>query len=88
MKDDALIVYMIIVMFIVVIIKHVRPFKTNYKLQRFTPLFQLFIIPLIVKIPFNISKPIPYILALILIIYSIWGVRKNFKADKGNTDTE
>jgi hypothetical protein len=65
------------------------PFWNNQKLQRFSPLFVIiFILPMIVKIPFNISKPLPHILGLLLIIFSIWGVIRNFKKKPGSSKTD
>lgn len=90
MTDDIYLIYIIVVVIIYSIFKFYRPFRTNYKLQRFSPLFVIFIavIHLFTNIHINTSKPFPYILAILLIILSIWGVIKNFRVAKGNTDPE
>ena len=84
-----MLIYMIVLLLIGITIKYVRPFKTYHKLQRLTPLLIIFlVVPITIKFPLSSTRPVPVILALILIISSIWSVRKNFKADKGNTESK
>lgn len=40
------------------------------------------VIPFFVNIPLNLKKPLPHIIAILLIIFSILGTIKNFKTKK------
>jgi hypothetical protein len=89
MKSNLELIYLIVLLIISLTLKYVPPFKTYHKLQKFTPLLIVFfVVPITVKFPLSSMKPVPCILAILLIIFSIWGVIKNFRLDQGNKDAE